>query len=77
MANEHEKKYGKKYTNERRVFAYPKAKYVRYIAAEAANDAVSKSYIIAKIVEKYYDSLPTATIEKLKITYNNLDENEK
>jgi membrane-associated protease RseP (regulator of RpoE activity) len=77
MANEHEKKYNKKYGNERRLFAYPKAKYVRFIVAEAANDAVSKSYVIAKIIERYYDSLPTATIEKLKVVYNNLDEAEK
>lgn len=77
MALEDDKKRNKQYMNERRVFAYPKLKYIRYISAEAANDAVSKSYVIAKIIEKYYDGLSTSQIDKLKITYNNLDENEK
>jgi hypothetical protein len=69
--------YGKTYGNNRRVVAYPKPKYFMLIAADSANEGVSKSYIIAKIVEKYYDGLPIATVDKLKVVYNNLDENEK
>ena len=71
------KGYGKMYGKNRRVVAYPKPKYFMLVAADAANDGVSKSYLIAKIVEKYYDAMPTPTIEKLKVVYNNLDESEK
>ena len=73
MSEEYRKMYGKN----RRVVAYPKPKYFMLVAAESANEGVSKSYLIGKIVEKYYDSLPNATIDKLKVVYNNLDENEK
>jgi hypothetical protein len=69
--------YGKMYGKNRRVVAYPKPKYFMLVAADAANEGVSKSYLIAKIVEKYYDTQPTSTIDKLKTVYNNLDENEK
>lgn len=69
--------YGKMYGKNRRVVAYPKPKYFMLVAADAANEGVSKSYLIAKIVERHYDSQTTATIEKLKVVYNNLDENEK
>jgi len=67
----------KNYDAERRIVSYPKPKYVKFIVADASNDGVSKSYLIGKIVEKYYDALPTATIDKLKVVYSNLDENEK
>jgi len=77
MDSKRSPEYFKKYKKERSVNAYPKHKYIKYIVAEAANDAVSKSYIVGKIIERYYDSLPTATIDKLKVVYNNLDENEK
>jgi hypothetical protein len=64
-------------TGERRLVSYPKQKYVRFVIADAANEATSQAYIIAKIIEKHYDSLSTSEIDKLKSTYNHLDANEK